>query len=158
MTLFEAARFAPSSYNNQPWRFVYAKRDTEHWDTLFNLMVEPNQSWARNAAALIVIISKNNFEFNGEPARTHTFDAGAAWENLALQGTVMGLVVHGMEGFDYDKGREVLGVPEGHTVEAMAVIGKPGKKEDLPAELQEREVLSDRKPLEEIVFEGSFGK
>ncbi len=154
MTLFEAARWAPSSYNNQPWRFVYAKRDSEHWDTLLGLLVEMNKAWAKHASALVVMISKNNFEFNGEPARTHSFDTGAAWENLALQGTMMGLVVHGMQGFDYDKAREVLGVPEGHTVEAMAAIGKPGKKEDLPQELQEREAPSDRRPLEEIVFEG----
>ena len=158
MTLFEAARWAPSSYNNQPWRFVYAKRGTKHWDVLFNLMVEFNQSWAHSAAALIVMVSKNDFEFNGKPAHTHSFDAGAAWENLALQGSVMGLVVHGMEGFDYAKAKEVLGVPEGHTVEAMAAIGRPGKKEDLPAELQEREELSDRKPLESFVFEGRFAK
>jgi len=154
MTLFEAARWAPSSYNNQPWRFVYAKRDTKHWNTLLGLLVEMNQAWAKHASTLVVMISKNDFEFNGEPARTHAFDTGAAWENLALQGTMMGLVVHGMEGFDYDKAREALGVPEGHTVEAMAAIGKPGKKEDLPPQLQEREAPSDRRPLEEIVFEG----
>ena len=158
MTLFEAARWAPSSYNNQPWRFVYAGRGTKHWDTLLGLLVPMNQAWAKNASALVVLITRNTFEFNGEPSRTHSFDAGSAWENMALQGSTMGLVIHAMEGFDYDKARELLGVPEGHTVEAMVAIGKPGKKEDLPQGMQGREAPSDRKPLEEIIFEGRFGK
>src|SRR4029079_10173110 len=91
MVLFEAARWAPSSYNNQPWRILYARRDTEHWPRFFNLMVEFNQSWTSTAAALVVFISKTHFDFNGEPAVTHSFDTGAAWENLALQGSLKGL-------------------------------------------------------------------
>ncbi len=156
--LFEAARWAPSSYNGQPWRFIYAKRETPHWDKLFNLLVEFNQSWAKNAAALVVVASRDTFEYNGKPERTHSFDTGAAWENLALQGTINGLVVHGMEGFDYKKAKESLGIPDGYTVEAMIAIGKPGKKESLPKELQEKEVMSDRKPITEFVFEGKFKK
>ena len=86
MRLFEAARWAPSSYNGQPWRFIYAKRNSEPWDKLFSLMVDFNKSWAKNAAALVVIISRKNFEHDEKPSVTHQFDAGAAWENLALQG------------------------------------------------------------------------
>jgi len=156
MPLFEAARWAPSSYNNQHWRFVYAKRETEHWDMLFNLLVEFNQQWCKNAAALVVIVSKKTFDHNDKPARTHSFDAGAAWENLAIEGTQRGFVVHGMEGFDYDKAKEVLGIPDDYQVEAMCAIGKRGKKEDLPADMQEKEAPSDRRPLKEIVFEGKF--
>lgn len=156
MSLFEAARWAPSSYNNQPWRFLYARRNTEYWDTFFQLMGTGNQSWAKNAAVLIVIVSQNTFDHNGEPSKTHSFDTGAAWENLALQGTWKGLVVHGMRGFDYEKAREVLQVPEGYTVEAMVAVGKPGQKEELPERFQEREKPSTRKLLAELVFEGRF--
>ena len=155
-TLFEAARWAPSSYNGQPWRMLYARRDTPHWPLFFDLLVEFNKTWAKNAAALVVFISKTTFDHNGEPAVTHSFDAGAAWENFALQGTLRGLVVHGMQGFDYEKARKVLNIPDGFQVEAMAVIGKPGPKEDLPEKLQEREIPNDRRKLTETVFEGPF--
>jgi nitroreductase len=158
LPLFEAARFAPSSYNNQPWRFIIAKRNTPEWEVLFSLMGEFNQSWTKNAAVLAVIISHKNFEHNNQPSVTHSFDTGAAWENLALQGSLKGLVVHGMQGFDYDKARELLAIPEDFTVEAMLAIGKPGKKENLPQELQEKEVPSGRKPLADLIFKGSFGK
>lgn len=157
MTLFEAARWAPSSYNNQPWRFIYAMRDTPEWKIIFNLLVEFNQNWCKNAAVLIVIISKNNFEYNNKPSRTHSFDTGSAWENLTLQATHMNLVSHGMEGFDYDKAKKELGVPDDCTVEAMCAIGKPGKKENLPTDLQAKEIASDRKPITEFAFNGKFG-
>lgn len=156
MTLFEAARWAPSCYNNQPWRFIYAKRDTPSWDLFFNLLVPFNQSWCQRGAVLIVVLSANNFAFNNKPSRTHSFDAGAAFQNLSLQGSILNLVVHGMEGFDYEKARTVLAVPEDYSVEAMVVVGRPGKKEDLPADLQAREEPSLRNPLEQMVFEGLF--
>jgi nitroreductase len=156
LTLFEAARWAPSSYNGQPWRILYARRDTGHWTLFFNLLVEFNQTWAKNAAALAVLISKETFDHNGEPAITHSFDTGAAWANLALQGTLDGLVIHGMQGFDYEKAKTDLKIPDGYSVEAMVVIGKPGKKEDLPEKLQEREVPNDRRSLRETAFEGEW--
>lgn len=156
LTLFEAGRWAPSSYNGQPWRFIYALRQTPAWDKFFNLMVQFNQDWAKNAGALVVIISKKTFDFNGKPARTHSFDAGSAWMSIALQGDLNGLVVHGMEGFDYDRAKTELAIPDDYTVEVMFAVGKPGKKEDLPQEMQERELPSDRKKLEELIFEGSF--
>jgi nitroreductase len=156
MALLEAARWAPSSYNNQPWRMVYALRDTAHWPRLFNLLGEFNQTWAKNAAALVVFISKTTFDHNGQPSVTHSFDTGAAWENFALQGSLNGLVVHGMQGFDYDRARTELGVPDGYQVEAMAVVGKPGRTEDLPERLREREMPSDRRKLSESAFEGRF--
>ena len=156
LALFEAARWAPSSYNNQPWRFLYAKRNTKQWDDLFGLMVEFNQSWAKDASALVVVVSKKTFDFNWQPCVTHSFDTGAAWMSLALQATKQGLVTHGMQVFDYDKAKKVLNVPEDYNVEAMIAIGRQGKKEDLPKELQEKEELSDRKPLAEIAWEGGF--
>jgi nitroreductase len=154
-SLFEAAKWAPSSNNNQPWRFIYSRRDTKSWSTLFNLLAEGNQGWAKNAAVLIVVVSKKTFD-NGNIARTHSFDTGAAWENFALQGSLAGLVVHGMQGFDYDKAKEVLRIPDGYKVEAMIAVGKKGKKEDLPQYQQEREIPSARKNLSEIIMEGGF--
>jgi nitroreductase len=154
-SLFEAAKWAPSSNNNQPWRFLYARRNTPHWATFFSLLAEGNQIWAKNAAVLIVVISKTTFDSN-QPARTHSYDTGAAWANLALQGSFNGLVVHGMQGFDYDKAQELLHIPETYKVEAMIAVGKKGKKEDLPAYLQEREAPSTRKSLSEIAMEGGF--
>jgi len=154
MRLFEAARWAPSSMNNQPWRFLYAMRNTAHWEKFFGLLIANNQTWCKNAAALMVVISKKTFDFNGKPARTHSYDTGAAWLSLALQGSFMGLVVHGMQGFDYDRAKTELKVTDEFQVEAMAAIGRPGNKYDLPFALEQREFPSNRKKLEELVFEG----
>lgn len=156
LALFEAARWAPSSYNGQPWRFLYARRGTPHWDRFFGLLVEFNQSWVKDAGALVVIASRTTFEHNGKPARTHSFDAGAAWQNLALQGSLQGLVVHGMQGFDYDRAHQELGLPDDLQVEAMAAVGHPGPVENLPEGLREREQPSGRKPVAEIAFEGGL--
>jgi len=158
MPLFEAARWAPSSYNNQPWRFLYAKRETKYWQLFFELLIDFNRQWCKNAAVLVVVASKKTFEHNGKPCRTHSFDAGAAWENLAIEGSARGLVVHGMEGFDYEKARTALNLPEDHQVECMIAIGKPAPKETLPEEMQKREVPSDRRQIREIVIEGQFPK
>ncbi|HJQ34757.1 MAG TPA: nitroreductase family protein [Pyrinomonadaceae bacterium] len=156
MTLFEAARWAPSSYNNQPWRLLYARRDTEHWPVFLNLLVEGNRAWAKDAAALVLFVSKETFDFNGQPYPTHSFDTGAAWASLALQATLMGLVTHGMQGFDYERARAELNVPEGFRVEAMAAIGRPGDPAKLPEKMREREHPSDRKPLSAVTCEGPF--
>jgi len=156
MPLFEAARWAPSSFNNQPWRFIYAKRDDDSWSSLFDLLIEGNQAWAKNAAALVIVISRKTFEHNDKPARTHTYDTGAAAENLAIEGTQRGLVVHAMEGFDYDKAKAVAKIPDNFQVEAMIAIGKKGKTEDLPEHFQKGEEPNGRKELGEIVMEGQF--
>ncbi|OGW42121.1 MAG: nitroreductase [Nitrospirae bacterium GWD2_57_9] len=156
MRLFEAARWAPSSMNNQPWRFLFAMRNTGHWEKFFGILSENNKSWCRNAAVLIVVVSKKTFDFNGKPARTHSYDTGASWLALALQGSFMGLVVHGMQGFDYDRAKLELNVSDEYQVEAMAAVGRPGNKYDLPFALEQREFPSNRKRLKEIVFEGGF--
>ena len=156
MSLFEAARWAPSSFNNQPWRFIYAKRNTAYWDRLFNLLVESNRIWVKNAGLLIVVISRKNFEFNGKPARTHQFDTGSAWENLALEASSRGIVAHGMQGFDYEKAKTELGIPADFEVMAMIAIGKRGSKENLPTELQDKEKPNDRKALKDIIMEGTY--
>jgi nitroreductase len=155
-TLFEAARWAPSAGNTHPWRILYAHRGTEQWPVFFGLLVERNQMWCRNAAVLLVFISRTTNDQTGKPLRTHTYDTGAAWENLALQGTLRGLVVHGMAGFDYARAKSELGVPDDFTVEAMAAIGRPGRIEDLPEEFRPRESPNTRRPVSELVFEGRY--
>ena len=155
LTLFEAARWAPSSMNNQPLRILYATRSNRYWPLFFDLLVESNKVWCTRAAALLVVISKTTFE-NGKPCRTHTYDSGSAWMSLALQGSIMGLVVHGMQGFDYERARIDLGIPEEYQVEAMAALGRPGRIEDLPGQLQERETPNDRRPQAQSVCEGPF--
>ena len=154
-TIFEAARWAPSSYNNQPWRILYARRETEQWPAFFGLLVEGNQAWAKDAGALLLFVSKETFDFNGKPYPTHSFDTGAAWENLALQATKLGLATHGMQGFDYERARAELNIPEGFRVEAMIAVGRPGDPAQLPERLREREAPSGRKPLDEITCEGA---
>jgi len=156
MTLFEAARWAPSTYNEQEWRFVYARRDTPHWQTFFDLLMDANKVWCQRAAVLVVVLSHKVFERNGTPNPVHTFDTGAAFENLALQGAAMGLVVHGMAGFDRGKARSALGVPDDYAVEAMIALGRPGDPAELPLELRDREKPSGRKPVSQIVMEGVF--
>ena len=159
MRLFEAARWAPSSYNGQPWRFIYATRESDQWQTFLNLLIDFNKQWAQYASALVVVVSRENFEFNNQPSKTHSFDAGSAWENLALQATFDGLVAHGMEGFDYERARTELNIPAGYKVEAMIAIGKHGENSKVPQDLITREKhVSERKPLDELVFEGSFKK
>lgn len=105
MTLFEAARWAPSTYNEQEWRFLYARRDTPQWPLIFDLLVEGNKMWCKDAAILVVIVSHKVFSLNQKPNPVHLFDVGAAYENIALQGAAMNLVVHGMQGFDFAKAR-----------------------------------------------------
>ena len=156
MVLFEAARWAPSAFNNQPWRILYARRNSEHWPLFLSLLVEGNRVWADQAAALLLFVSKTTFDHNGKPARTHSYDTGAAWENLALQAMLRGYVVHGMQGFDYERARQELQVPNEYQIEAMAAIGLPGPKESLPEMLQAKESPNDRRPIAQSVCEGLF--
>jgi nitroreductase len=155
-TLFEAARWAPSSYNEQEWRFLYAHREGPHWRTFFELLAAGNQAWCDRAGVLIVVLSHRVFTRNGKPNPVHSFDTGAAFENLALQGCRMGLVVHGMMGFDYERARTALAVPDDYAVEAMVAVGHPGDPATLPEALRAMEVPSQRKPVAEIVREGKF--
>ena len=156
LTLFEAARWAPSTYNEQEWRFLYALRDTPNWPVFMDILVEANRTWCANAGMLCVITARKVFQRNRKPNPVHVFDAGLAFENLALQGSAMGLVVHGMSGFDYEKARTALAVPEDYAVCAMFAAGHPGDPKDLPAPLREREEPSQRKPVHEIIREGPF--
>lgn len=157
MKLFEAAKWAPSSYNQQPWRFIYAKNGSENWNNFFNLLAEPNQTWCKNASYLVVVVSQDNFEHNDKPSRTSAFCTGNAFMNLSIEAQMDGIVVHGMEGFDYEKAKTELEIPEGYTVQAMFAVGRQGDKSILPEEVRKMEEPSDRKKIKELVFEGKFG-
>jgi nitroreductase len=156
MRLLEAARWAPSTYNEQEWRYLYARRETPQWETHFNILVEANQVWCRNAAVLLVILSKKTFTRNGKPNPVHTFDAGLSCMNLLLQTTAMNLVAHGMAGFDRDKARRDLKVPDDYDVEAMVAIGRHGDPDQLPESLRKIEMPSGRKKIAEFAREGAF--
>lgn len=159
-TLFEAARWAPSSSNLQPWRFIYARRGTPHWDRFLNLLIPFNQNWAHRASALVIVISKTlaPSRDNSQPvlSYTHSFDTGAAWAFLSLQAIHSGWYAHGMAGFDMERAATELNIPADYRVEAAIAIGRLADKSILPESLQKREVPSSRQELETIVFEGSF--
>lgn len=156
LPLFEAARWAPSSYNNQHWRFLYATREDEEFEQFADLLSEGNRVWAEDAAVLVTLVSKQTFDHNDEPARTHSFDTGAAWQNLALEATRRNLVAHAMQGFDYEAAAEQLGVPDEFAVECMIAVGDRAPAATLPDDLQEREFPNGRKPIGEILHQGGF--
>ena len=162
LTMIEAGRWAASSYNSQPWRFLYARRDTPHWARFLGLLVPFNQSWAMHASALVVLVSNSMMRPPGAdkdvPSHSHSLDTGAAAGNFALQATRMGWHVHGMVGFDIERAFTELNVPQGHRVEAAYAVGRIGDKARLPEALQARETPNTRRPLKEIAFEGGFGR
>ena len=160
LTMLEAARWAASSYNSQPWRFIYALRDTPAWERFLNLLVPFNQSWAKESSALVFLVSKSTMRSprsgNEVPSPTHSFDAGTASGYFALQASLMGWYVHGMVGFDADRAFDDLSVPKGHKVEAVYAVGRKADPAGLPEELRARELPSHRRSLEELAFEGGF--
>ncbi|MGV8937624.1 MAG: nitroreductase family protein [Allorhizobium sp.] len=160
LTILDAAHWAPSASNYQPWRFVYARKGSDSWDTFLGILNESNQVWAKSASVLIIILSETQVRrTDGQPpraSRTHSFDAGAAWAMLAMQATLSGYFAHGMAGMDYGKAAELLGVPETFRVEAAVAIGRLAAPGTLLDDLRQREVPSSRKPLNEVAFEGAF--
>lgn len=160
LSFLEAACWAPSAYNSQPWRFLYARRDTPNWERYLGLLNEFNRSWAQHASALVIVMSKTTFAAPGAseetPALWHTFDTGSAWGHLALQASLSGWHTHGMAGFDQELTRKELKIPEGYALHAAVAIGKLGDKASLAEALQAREVPSPRRPLSELAAEGDF--
>jgi nitroreductase len=160
MRIFEAARWAPSSYNSQPWRFLYAHRDTPNWPLFLGLLNEFNRSWAERAGVLVIALSKSVMRPIGAdkdvPSHSHSFDAGAAWAQLALQATALGWHAHAMVGFDMPKAFADLNVPVGYRVEAAIAIGRKGDKAMLPETLQQREEPNGRDKVAAFAFEGGF--
>jgi len=160
LTMFEAARWAPSAFNSQPWRFLYARRSEADWERFLGLLIPWNRSWAKSASALVYIISDRlpSTDKEGEPAtsHTHSYDSGAAWACFALQASLMGYQAHGMSGVDFDRAQSELGVPERYRIEAAAVVGRIGDPATLPEKLRARETPNGRRPVSEFAFPGNF--
>ncbi|PKM30742.1 MAG: nitroreductase [Gammaproteobacteria bacterium HGW-Gammaproteobacteria-11] len=160
LSLFEAARWAPSASNSQPWRFIYARNGTPHWPRLLGLLNEKNQVWAANSSALIVLLSKTRQRKADSdtptPLRTHSLDTGAAWLSLALQAEYAGWHAHAIGGLDRERARTELEVPDDYQVEIAIAIGQKAEPASLSAEELEREVPTLRAPLEALIAEGSF--
>ncbi len=156
LRMFEAAKWAPSSYNEQPWRFIYALNGEKGWDAILSSLVEFNQGWAKSCGALIVVCASKKFARNAKENKHASFDAGSAWMSLALQAQEMGLHTHAMAGFDPQKIVDSFSIP--NSVEAIAVVavGSKGPIESLPKEMQEQEIASGRKSVAEIAFEGEY--
>ena len=161
LAIFEAARWAPSAFNSQPWHFLYAKRGDANWARFLSLLIPWNQSWAHSASVLVYIVS-DSLPFTDKttrepaPSTTHGFDAGAAWACLALQATRMGYLAHGMSGIQHELARIELGLPERFHLNAACVIGRIGDPAQLDEKLRAREAPSGRKPLAEFVHAGNF--
>lgn len=160
LTMLEAARWAASSYNFQPWRFIYARRDTPHWERFLDLLVPGNRSWAKDASALVIFASNSSMRRPGTdkdvPSTTHSFDTGTASGYFTLQASRMGWFTHGMIGFDRERAVAELGFPDGYKAEAIYAVGRLGDSANLPQNLREREHPNARRPLAELAFEGCF--
>ncbi|MFL6845486.1 MAG: nitroreductase family protein [Allosphingosinicella sp.] len=161
LTMFEAARWAPSAFNSQPWRFLYARRGDENWERFLRLLIPWNQGWAHTASALVYILSDTlpfTDKATGEPqpSTTHSFDSGAAWACLAVQAARMGWLAHGMSGIQYELARSELGIPERFALNAACAIGRIGDPAQLDEKLRAREFPSGRKPVAEFAYKGSW--
>lgn len=152
-SVFEAARWAPSAFNFQPWRFIIA-RTKEDREKYYSFIGEFNKTWCEKAPVLALIISEKPSDKNN---RSNSFDTGSAWGYLSLEATRKGLITHPMTGIDFEKARDVLKVPEDYDINALIAIGYQGQKDELPDSLQKREQPSIRRPLKESLFEGTYG-
>jgi nitroreductase len=158
-SLFEAARWAASSFNEQPWTYLVAKKEeTEEFGRLISCLVDVNQGWAKKASALAIGITRLNFARNNHPNRVAIHDLGLASANLVLEATARGLSAHQMAGILPDKVRELYSVPEGYEPLTAVAIGYAGDPKDLPEELRSRDAARrPRKPLTDFVFSGKWG-
>lgn len=148
--LFEAARWAPSSRNNQPWHFCYAQRAGDAWNTYLTFLPDRTLEWAKDAALLLVVLSRN--EYDGREIRSASFSTGAAWQNLALEATRRGVVAHPIGGFDREAAREQLSIPSTYTLEIMSAVGVPKVLERKDKE------PTNRKPVSDIISKRTFSK
>lgn len=160
LILLEAARWAPSSYNEQPWSFIVATNENQaEYDRSFSCLVEGNQAWAQNAPVLILSVAKLFFEKSGDQNRHAFHDVGLATENLVIQAIALELFVHQMAGFHVEKARELFNIPEGYEPLTALAIGYLGDPQTLPEQLRARELAPrTRKPLTEFVFTGNWNQ
>ncbi len=158
--LLEAARWAPSCFNEQPWSFFVASKDQpQQFQQLLDCLVEGNRAWAKNAPVLMLSVAKLQFERNGKPNRHAYHDVGLAMGNLLAEATDLGLAVHQMAGFDVEKARAAFAIPEGQDPVAMIAVGYQGDTDSLPEDLRGREKAErQRKNLEQFVFTGRWGE
>jgi nitroreductase len=158
-SLFEAARWAPSSNNEQPWAYIVATRDDhENFAKVLSVLVEFNASWAKSAPMLALAVAELNFAKNNAPNRNAQYDTGAATALLSVEATARALAVHQMAGFDPAKAREVFAIPAGWEAIAALALGYPGDPNSLPQPLKDRELAPrTRKPLSEFVMAGHWG-
>ncbi|NOX76662.1 MAG: nitroreductase family protein [Gammaproteobacteria bacterium] len=160
LALLEAARWAPSCFGDQPWRFVVCDRfdDAEAWQGFQDCLADMNHLWAKNAPVLILATAVPNFTHNDEPNRWHQYDVGAASENLCLQAAALGLVAHQMGGFDVDRARATFGIPPEVDVLAAIAVGHPGALDELAEDFRDAEQQARfRAPLGERFFRGNWG-
>ncbi len=160
LALLEAARWAPSCFNDQPWRYVVCDKNTDptNWQAAFGLLAEKNQLWAKNAPVLILAVATSKFNHNGSPSRWGMYDTGAAGMALCLQAVALGLVVHQMGGYDHVKAREVFGIPDDCTPMAMMAVGYQAEADLLADDFKESETGPRcRAPLAERFYAGRWG-
>jgi nitroreductase len=151
--LFEAARWASSSFNEQPWRFFVGRRGDRTYQKIFDSLMEFNQAWAKSAPVLILSIGKTTFSNNNSPNRFGLHDTGAATQTLALQAVALGMRAHSMGGFDTAKVREAFAIPSDYEIGAVTAVGYRGDPATLPGQVRERELEPrTRKPVEEIAL------
>jgi len=160
LRLLEAARWAPSAYNIQPWRFLYSLRGDAHWLGFLDLLNPSNASWAKHSSALVVLASDTIMPGDDNrpqsSSRTHSFDAGAAWAQFALQAASLGYQAHAMAGIDFARSRQYLAVPEQYRVEIAIAVGRCEKEQPLPAGNPANAGLSQRRPIEDFAAAGPF--
>ncbi|MDX2100615.1 MAG: nitroreductase family protein [Leptolyngbyaceae cyanobacterium bins.59] len=158
-SVLEAARWAASSYNEQPWTFIVTTQgNQEAYDRLLSCLAESNQTWAKQAPILILSVAKLFFQHNGVENRHAFHDVGQATAHLILQATALGLFAHQMAGFDGNKAREQFAIPDRYEPVAVMALGYPGNLEDLPENLHDRELKPrSRKPVSEVAIGGSWG-
>jgi len=160
LALLEAARWAPSCYGDEPWRYILWDRSRSElgWQKAFDCLSTRNQLWARNAPVLVLSLADSRFRRDGKPNRWGQHDTGAASLNLCLQGGAMGLVVHQMGGFSAERARESFSIPGHYQPMAMIAVGHPALVDSLDRELREKELAPRRRqPLEATFFEERWG-
>ncbi len=158
MRMIEAARWSPSAYNSQPWRFLYALRDDAHWETFLGLLVPGNQKWVSGTGAILFLVSNGLMKVGDElkPSYSHSFDAGTASLAFQLQAIHQGWHAHGMVGFDHVRAPEVLRLPENHRIEAAFAVGRKTPEAELTEEQRPRETPNGRRPITDFTIAGPF--
>jgi len=159
LSLFEAARWASSSSNEQPWAFIVATNaDPKNYEAMLGVLVDFNRGWARKAPVLILTLAHTQFDKDGHPNRHALYDLGQAAANLSLQATAIGLATHPMAGFNVEAARQRFAVPEGWEPVSVIALGYPGDPGSLDDTLRQRELAQrQRKPLSSFVFSGTWG-